>query len=367
MEAAGRRRRPTTLSEADRGRAAGVSVRPARAHRQHVPRAPRTRNSAMYIEPTAFRVPSAESLAASEAAAGAAPPVWTQCLPSPLFAGKKAPLKTFDEISPLLQQGRKRDLKILIRENSWPINSPVRASLWPALCRQHQHGKSMLDGFYWDMVTQRDSATADNDMVSREHRCRVVLFSFGAPPRWRAPSSIGSVTAHVDRPLSWRPFVGMSRARSDRVARVLAKWIYKVLKLRLQSDFGDALCSWQRVNSPPAHLRRRLMIVRPRAAPGARRPPPDAGPLRNSTSDERSGVTCSAGGGVDVVDCTSVKLHVQPSPLGSTGDRCFSDGCRSGRYRFLNLWRSSGAAAPQIAEGLEIAPPPFVSAVMNII
>ncbi|XP_026327094.1 TBC1 domain family member 24 isoform X3 [Hyposmocoma kahamanoa] len=68
--------------------------------------------------------------------------------------GKKAPLKTFEEIQPLLQQGRKRELKPLIRENSWPINSPVRAQLWPALCRQHQHGKSMLDGFYWDMVTQ---------------------------------------------------------------------------------------------------------------------------------------------------------------------------------------------------------------------
>ncbi|CAB3231462.1 unnamed protein product [Arctia plantaginis] len=68
--------------------------------------------------------------------------------------GKKAPLKTFEEIQPLIQQARKRDLKLLIRENSWPINSPVRASLWPALCRQHQHGKSMLDGFYWDMVTQ---------------------------------------------------------------------------------------------------------------------------------------------------------------------------------------------------------------------
>ncbi|XP_045458872.1 GTPase-activating protein skywalker [Melitaea cinxia] len=68
--------------------------------------------------------------------------------------GKKAPLKTFEELQPLIQQARKRELKLLIRENSWPINSPIRASLWPALCRQHQHGKSMLDGFYWDMVTQ---------------------------------------------------------------------------------------------------------------------------------------------------------------------------------------------------------------------
>ncbi|KOB73931.1 Uncharacterized protein OBRU01_09732 [Operophtera brumata] len=102
----------------------------------------------MYIEPAAFRAPSAESLADTPT------PIWTQCLPSPLFAGKKAPLKTFEEVQPLLQQSRKRELKLVIRENSWPINSPVRASLWPALCRQHQHGKSMLDGFYWDMVTQ---------------------------------------------------------------------------------------------------------------------------------------------------------------------------------------------------------------------
>ncbi|VVC93189.1 unnamed protein product [Leptidea sinapis] len=68
--------------------------------------------------------------------------------------GKKAALKTFEEIHPLIQQARKRELKLIIRENSWPINSPIRASLWPALCKQHQHGKSMLDGFYWDMVTQ---------------------------------------------------------------------------------------------------------------------------------------------------------------------------------------------------------------------
>lgn len=123
-----------------------AAVPPARAHRKHVPRA----TSAMYIEPAAFRAPSAESLAVTESSS----PIWTQCLPSPLFAGKKAPLKTFEEIQSLIQQGRKRELKLIIRENSWPINSPVRASLWPELCRQHQHGKSMLDGFYWDMVTQ---------------------------------------------------------------------------------------------------------------------------------------------------------------------------------------------------------------------
>ncbi|KPI98540.1 hypothetical protein RR46_03692 [Papilio xuthus] len=125
---------------------ARLAVPPARAHRKHV----RRDRAVMYIEPAAFRASSDESLARDHTPA----PVWTQCLPSPLFAGKKAPLKTYEEVQPLLQQGRKRDLKLVIRENSWPINSPVRAALWPALCRQHQHGKSMLDGFYWDMVTQ---------------------------------------------------------------------------------------------------------------------------------------------------------------------------------------------------------------------
>lgn len=81
------------------------------------------------------------------------PDKWTNCIPlSP--KGKRPPLKTFAEVQTLLQQGRTRDAKLLIRENPWPTNSSVRAHLWPALCRQHQHGKSMLDGFYWDMVNQ---------------------------------------------------------------------------------------------------------------------------------------------------------------------------------------------------------------------
>uniref|UniRef100_A0A1L8DVY7 Putative rab-gtpase activating protein n=2 Tax=Nyssomyia neivai TaxID=330878 RepID=A0A1L8DVY7_9DIPT len=71
-----------------------------------------------------------------------------------LFEGKKAALKSFSDVQQLIQQGKKREVKITIRENSWPINSPIRSQLWPALCSQHQNGKSMLDGFYWDMVNQ---------------------------------------------------------------------------------------------------------------------------------------------------------------------------------------------------------------------
>lgn len=68
--------------------------------------------------------------------------------------GKKPNLKTFQDVQSLIQQGKKRETKLVLRENSWPTNSPIRSQLWPALCSQHHVGKSMLDGFYWDMVNQ---------------------------------------------------------------------------------------------------------------------------------------------------------------------------------------------------------------------
>ena len=67
---------------------------------------------------------------------------------------KKQTLKTFNEVNALLQAGRKREVKLILRENAWPLNNGIRVQLWPALCNQHAHGKSMLDGFYWDMVSQ---------------------------------------------------------------------------------------------------------------------------------------------------------------------------------------------------------------------
>lgn len=70
------------------------------------------------------------------------------------FTGKKPSLKSFSEIQSLISQGKKREVKLAIRENAWPINSTIRSQLWPALCSQHQLGKGMLDGFYWDMVNQ---------------------------------------------------------------------------------------------------------------------------------------------------------------------------------------------------------------------
>ncbi|XP_066597523.1 GTPase-activating protein skywalker isoform X2 [Prorops nasuta] len=67
---------------------------------------------------------------------------------------KKQTLKSFAEVNALLQAARKREVKLIIRDNAWPLNNGIRAQLWPALCSQHAHGKNMLDGFYWDMVNQ---------------------------------------------------------------------------------------------------------------------------------------------------------------------------------------------------------------------
>ncbi|XP_075213185.1 GTPase-activating protein skywalker isoform X2 [Lycorma delicatula] len=69
-------------------------------------------------------------------------------------SGKKSPLKTYNEIHGLLQSGKKRDVKQILRENCWPTNSTIRSQLWPSLCHQHAHDKSMQEGFYWDLVNQ---------------------------------------------------------------------------------------------------------------------------------------------------------------------------------------------------------------------
>lgn len=75
---------------------------------------------------------------------------------------KKQTLKTFNDINTLLQAGRKREVKLILRENAWPLSNSIRAQLWPALCQQHAHGKSMLDGFYWDMVNQVFGTTGNH-------------------------------------------------------------------------------------------------------------------------------------------------------------------------------------------------------------
>lgn len=66
------------------------------------------------------------------------------------------PLKTLKDVQTLLQQGRKQDVKLILRNNSWPVNHQIRRELWPLLCLQHNKGGTtvMGDGFYQDMVIQ---------------------------------------------------------------------------------------------------------------------------------------------------------------------------------------------------------------------
>lgn len=71
-----------------------------------------------------------------------------------IYIGKKVQLKGFDDVQQLIKQGKKREIKLMIRENDWPLSSTIRSQLWPALCEQHRIGKNMLDGFYWEMVNQ---------------------------------------------------------------------------------------------------------------------------------------------------------------------------------------------------------------------
>ena len=75
---------------------------------------------------------------------------------------KKQTLKTFKEISTLLQADKKREVKLILRENAWPLNNNIRTQLWPALCNQHAHGKGMMEGFYWEMVSQVLGTTGNN-------------------------------------------------------------------------------------------------------------------------------------------------------------------------------------------------------------
>lgn len=86
-------------------------------------------------------------------------PSGIHCLPDSPITTKKTPLKTFNDIQSLLQQNRKRDVKLILRDHAWALNSNIRHQLWPILCKQHQHGKNMMDSFYWDMVNQTFGTT----------------------------------------------------------------------------------------------------------------------------------------------------------------------------------------------------------------
>lgn len=92
---------------------------------------------------------------------------------------KKQVLKTFAEVNALLQTGKKQEVKMILRENAWPLNNRIREHLWPALCYQHANGKNMLEGFYWDLVNQVFGTTGKyNNSFPFVLPCFLFLFSF---------------------------------------------------------------------------------------------------------------------------------------------------------------------------------------------
>ncbi|XP_014251748.1 TBC1 domain family member 24 isoform X2 [Cimex lectularius] len=111
---------------------------------------------------------------------------------------KKAPLKTFADIEALLQNGKRREVKLAIRENSWPLNSKVRSQLWPLLAHQHVIEKSIDPSFYWDLVNQQFGSNELPDkrillpqFVEMEHRHTYHLTKAGIKIADRIVSVLG--------------------------------------------------------------------------------------------------------------------------------------------------------------------------------
>lgn len=81
--------------------------------------------------------------------------------PLPESPSKKNLLRTFEEVQTLLQNGKKREVKQIIRESAWPIEGGIRKKLWPALCLQHVQKNTNEEGYYWEMVKQLFGSTGE--------------------------------------------------------------------------------------------------------------------------------------------------------------------------------------------------------------
>ncbi|XP_023314949.1 TBC1 domain family member 24 isoform X7 [Trichogramma pretiosum] len=69
-------------------------------------------------------------------------------------SSKRQTLKTFAEVQALLQADKVREVKLILRENAWPLNNGIRRQLWPALISQHASVNKAIEGYYWEMVCQ---------------------------------------------------------------------------------------------------------------------------------------------------------------------------------------------------------------------
>uniref|UniRef100_A0A1I8PVN1 TLDc domain-containing protein n=1 Tax=Stomoxys calcitrans TaxID=35570 RepID=A0A1I8PVN1_STOCA len=108
-----------------------------------------SRRSSVYVDPEYekfFELPMFMGASTND--------ITTKCQCFQFSPGKEPALRSYTEIKQLLDQGKKRDVKSILRENSWPINSPIRSQLWPTLCAQHNTKPPMVEGFYWEMVHQ---------------------------------------------------------------------------------------------------------------------------------------------------------------------------------------------------------------------
>ncbi|XP_069986001.1 GTPase-activating protein skywalker isoform X1 [Penaeus vannamei] len=60
----------------------------------------------------------------------------------------------WDDIKELINAGKMKEAKIMVREADWSLASPVREELWKEMCRHHSTEKDFSDYYYWDTVKQ---------------------------------------------------------------------------------------------------------------------------------------------------------------------------------------------------------------------
>ncbi|XP_023314950.1 TBC1 domain family member 24 isoform X8 [Trichogramma pretiosum] len=80
-------------------------------------------------------------------------------------SSKRQTLKTFAEVQALLQADKVREVKLILRENAWPLNNGIRRQLWPALISQHASVNKAIEGYYWEMVCQVLGTSDKNELA----------------------------------------------------------------------------------------------------------------------------------------------------------------------------------------------------------